>query len=221
MTRRDDPLPPQDGDLQRPSPELLLWAYRHGVFPMADPRSGVIDWYRPDPRGILPLDAFHVPGTLARAVRQRKFEIRSDTAFERVMRACAVDRSPWNRSWISDDLVRCYVELHHLGHAHSIEAWLGEQLVGGLYGVRIGAAFMGESMFSRPDLGGSNSSKICLVHLVRWLRSRGFILLDTQFWNPHLDQFGCIEVTADEYLARLQRAIGREVAWGAFQPLCE
>ena len=219
MTRRDDP--PPDSDLQRPSADVLLWAYRRGVFPMADPRSGVVDWYRPDPRGILPLDQFTVPRNLARAVRQRPFKIRSDTAFERVMRSCAFDRSVWNQSWISDDLIGGYVELHRIGNAHSVEAWLGDQLVGGLYGVHIGGAFMGESMFSRPHLGGTNSSKICLVHLVRWMRLRGFTLLDTQFWNPHLEQFGCVEITAKQYLRQLQRAVNRDVSWGAFEALQE
>lgn len=214
--------PPPQSNPQRPSPELLLWAYGHGIFPMADPdlrshTGGPIDWYSPDPRGILPLHpatAFRIPQNLQREVRRARFQIKSDTAFERVMRACGTDRAHDNRSWISEPLIDAYVQLHNLGFAHSIEAWRDGQLVGGLYGVHIGGAFFGESMFSRPDLGGTNSSKVCLVHLVNHLRQRGFALLDTQFSNPHLEQFGCVEIDADDYLARLDQAIRAPVSWG-------
>jgi leucyl/phenylalanyl-tRNA--protein transferase len=216
--------PPAGGDSQRPSAELLLWAYGHGVFPMADPSgpSSRIDWYCPDPRGILPLqppEAFHVSKNMAREVRRARFEIRSDTVFEQVIRACATSRADDNPSWLNEDLIASYIALHQLGHAHSVEAWREGQLVGGLYGVHIGSAFFGESMFSRPWNGGANSSKVCLVHLVRSLRSRGFSLLDTQFWNPHLDQFGCVEISADEYLAMLNDAIRRPASWGEFDQL--
>lgn len=205
---------------------MLLWAYGHGVFPMADPEAAkaaapTIDWYFPDPRGILPLegDAFGMPGNVAREVRRGRFEIGADAAFEQVIRACAVARSPTNQSWLNEQLIAAYIELHRMGHAHSIEARRSSDraLVGGLYGVQIGGAFFGESMFHRPELGGSNSSKVCLVHLVRWLRQRGFTLLDTQFWNPHLDQFGCIEIAAEEYLDMLARAIRLPATWGQFE----
>jgi leucyl/phenylalanyl-tRNA--protein transferase len=129
------------------------------------------------------------------------------------MRACGTDRSLTNRSWINEGIVDAYVALHQLGFAHSVEAWLGDKLVGGLYGVHIGGAFFGESMFSRPDLGGTNASKVCLVHLVKHLRERGFTLLDTQFSTPHLAQFGCVEVDAEHYLAMLNKAVRTFASW--------
>lgn len=205
-------------DPQRPTPEMLLWAYAHGIFPMADPETNRIDWYSPDPRGIIPLDAFHVPKNLAREVRKGRFDIRFDTAFESVMRACAVDRGNNNESWINNRLITAYTALHERGNAHSVEAWHDEQLVGGLYGVSIGGAFFGESMFTRPDRGGTNASKICLVHLVRHLTDRGFTLLDTQFTNPHLEQFGCIEISRDSYLEQLAHAIHAPVTWDTKSP---
>jgi leucyl/phenylalanyl-tRNA--protein transferase len=186
---------------------------------MADPFTARIEWFSPDPRAILPLDRMHVPRTLARAVRGGRFSIRSDTAFEAVMRACAAPRRDDPLTWIDERLVHAYGDLFERGHAHSVEAWLGETLVGGLYGVHVGAAFFGESMFIRPDRGGSQSSKVCLVHLVRWLRHRGFMLLDIQFRNPHLEQFGCIEIPRDDYLRRLEDAVDRAVSWGAFRVL--
>jgi leucyl/phenylalanyl-tRNA--protein transferase len=213
--------PPVDPD--DPTAELLVWAYSNAIFPMVDPDLDRIDWFHPDPRGILPLhppEAIHVPRNLAREVRKGRFAIRSDAAFESVMRECATARSLDNRSWMNERLLQAYLELFKLGHAHSIEAWLGEpphqELVGGLYGVHVGGAFFGESMFSRPAKGGSNSSKVCLVHLVRWLRSRGFLLLDTQFANEHLEQFGCVEIPAAEYHQVLAKAIAANATWGEF-----
>jgi leucyl/phenylalanyl-tRNA--protein transferase len=137
------------------------------------------------------------------------------------MRECATERSASNRSWMNERLLRSYVELHRRGHAHSIEAWLQDELVGGLYGVHIGGAFFGESMFSRPGRGGTNASKVCLVHLVRWLQKRGFSLLDTQFRTPHLAQFGCTEIPAREYRTTLANAVAAEVAWGEFNSEAE
>ncbi len=194
----------------------LLTAYANGIFPMADPRTGQIGWFSPDPRAIIPLDLFHVPKNLARLVRQKKFVIRSNVEFEMVMRYCAKPRSKDNGSWMTDPLLAAYVELHQAGHAHSIEAWKDDKLVGGLYGVQLGGAFFGESMFSLPNRGGSNASKVCLVHLVRWMRHRGFNLLDTQFVNDHLLQFGVVEISRSTYLQRLRRAIRMDVAWGEF-----
>lgn len=205
-------------DPQEPSADMLMWTYARGIFPMADPRRGEIGWFSPDPRGIIPLEAFHVPKNLAREVRKGGFDIRADTAFEEVMRACAAPRHDDNLSWINDRLIVAYVDLHRRGHAHSVEAWRDGQLVGGLYGVSLGAAFFGESMFSRPRRGGTNASKVCLVHLVRWLRHRRFTLLDTQYWNPHLDQFGCVEIPAGRYLSMLQSAVRAPVSWGCFEP---
>jgi leucyl/phenylalanyl-tRNA--protein transferase len=204
-------------DLDRPSADLLVWAYCRGVFPMADPDSGQMMWVDPDPRGVIPLDAFRVPASLARVVRRQPFMITADRAFEAVMKGCAEPRPDEdNQTWIDDRLLTAYTDLHHRGGAHSIEAWHRGQLVGGLYGVQIGGAFFGESMFIRPDLGGTNASKVCLVHLVNHLRTRGFLLLDTQFWNPHLDQFGCVEIPRADYLAQLGPAITASATWGAF-----
>lgn len=214
--------PPHGADAQRPTPELLLWAYGHSLFPMANTDEGRIDWFSPDPRGVFPLDppeAFHVPRNVQRELRRGAFEIRSDCAFEEVMRACAQPRDEENGTWMNESLHKAYLGLFQMGHAHSVGAWRDGKLVGGLYGVHIGGAFFGESMFSRPGEGGSNSSKVCLAHLVHWLQKRGFTLLDTQFWNEHLDQFGCVEISAEQYLALLADAIRLPVTWGEFAPL--
>ena len=213
----DDDAPPPGSDPQHPTAAMLLWAYRHAIFPMVDPDRDVIEWFHPDPRGIIPLqpvEAFHIPKNLAREVRKARFHIRTDTAFERVMRECATDRTRFNRCWMNERLLAAYVKLFEIGHAHSIEAWLEDELVGGLYGVHIGGAFFGESMFSRPAIGGSNSSKVCLVHLVHHLRERGFTLLDTQFSNDHLDQFGCVEIDAEHYHMLLSKAVAMNIPWG-------
>jgi leucyl/phenylalanyl-tRNA--protein transferase len=194
--------------VQTPSltPELLLYAYQQGIFPMADPdRGGAIDWYAPDPRAILPLDAFHVPKTLERLVRQERFQVARDRAFEEVMRACA-DRSS---TWITDEIIQAYVALYHLGFAHSVECWKDGSLVGGLYGVALGGAFFGESMFHKER----DASKVALVHLVRRLRAQGFVLLDTQFVTPHLARFGAVEIPRSDYERRLRRALQVQAAW--------
>ncbi len=196
-----------------PNPELLLWAYARGIFPMADSRTRRIGWYSPDPRGILPLDDLHVSKSLARVVRAGRFEIRTDTAFERVMRECSSPSPGRGDTWIDERLIRAYGELHERGHAHSVEAWRGEDLVGGLYGVHLRAAFFGESMFSRPEIGGTDSSKVCLVHLVSVLNDRHFRLLDTQFLTPHLARVGCIEISRERYLRRLESALSAEAGW--------
>ncbi len=215
MTVTDD-TPPPGADPQQLTPALLEWAYRQGWFPMANPELGVIEWFNPDPRAIIPLDALHVSQTLSRDVRKGRFEIRCDTAFERVMRACAAPRTPDDSTWIDESIIEAYVLLHEQGSAHCIEAWLDDQLIGGLYGAQVSGAFFGESMFSRPDLGGTNASKVCLVHLAAWLRHRGFMLLDTQFRTDHLDQFGCIEIDREAYLERLAQAVQLDVTWGSF-----
>lgn len=194
----------------------LLTAYANAIFPMADPDTGEIHWYSPDPRAVIPLDTFHVPKNLARLIRQKKFVICCNSEFEQVMRYCAQPRSEDNGSWMVERLLAAYVELHQAGYAHSIEAWKDDQLVGGLYGVQLGGAFFGESMFSLPDRGGSNASKVCLVYLVRWMRHRGFRLLDTQFVNNHLLQFGVAEIPRAHYITQLQEAINMDVTWGNF-----
>jgi leucyl/phenylalanyl-tRNA--protein transferase len=182
---------------------------------MVDPRTGKLDYYSPDPRAVIPLDAFHVPRSVARVARSGVFEMRSDTAFERVIRACAESRAERPETWLDERLIRPYLELHRTGFAHSVEAWRDGELVGGLYGVRLGAAFFGESMFSRPELGGRDSSKVCLVTLVEWLRAGGFRLLDTQFKTPHLARFGCVEIPRERYLELLEDALERTARWPA------
>ena len=186
---------------------------------MADEESRRIEWFSPDPRGVIPLERFHVPKSLARVVRSGRFELTTDLEFETVMRQCAAPRRDDAGTWIDERLIAAYVELFERGRAHSVEAWQADRLVGGLYGVHLGAAFFGESMFSRPEQGGTDASKVALVGLVTLLRERGFELLDTQFRNPHLDQFGCIEISRDEYLARLGAALRRDAAWCAPGPL--
>ena len=181
-------------------PDTLLLAYSQGAFPMTD-RDGTTRWYTADPRGILPLDAFSVPRSLAQIVRQNRFEIRIDHAFGTVMRACMESRP--DGSWISEQLIHVYCRLHDLGFAHSVEAWQSGELVGGLYGVTLGAAFFGESMFYRTR----DASKVALVHLVDRLRDRGYELLDTQASTPHLRRFGCVEIRAEDYMRRLKRAL--------------
>ncbi len=209
--------PPQwSSDPARLTASRLLASYRRGWFPMADPLTGGIEWFNPDPRAVIPLETFHVPRNLAREVRRGAFEIRCDGDFEAVIRACAAPRRDDDPTWIDRRIVAAYMGLHERGRAHCLEAWREGRLVGGLYGVHIGGAFFGESMFSRPELGGSNSSKVCLVHLVRWLRRRGFLLLDSQFWNAHLAQFGCVEIERRWYLSLLEEAVGLDVTWGRF-----
>jgi len=196
---------------------LLLRAYAMGYFPMGDPETGQIDWYNPDPRGHLPLDGFRASASLRKTLRRGVFEVRADRAFEEVMRACAQPRPTQPETWINEEIIAVYTRLHRAGWAHSVEAWRAGQLVGGLYGVSIRGAFFGESMFSRPHLGGTDSSKVCLVRLVEHLRARGYTLLDTQFVNEHLQQFGCVAIPRADYLRRLARAIEqREVTWGEF-----
>jgi leucyl/phenylalanyl-tRNA--protein transferase len=180
---------------------------------MADPRTGSIGYYSPDPRAIIPLDGFHLPRSLARIARRGVFELRSDTVFEAVIRACAEPRRERPETWLDERLVRAYLELHARGFAHSVEAWRDGRLVGGLYGVHLGAAFFGESMFSRPEAGGRDSSKLCLAALVAWLREGGFHLLDTQFRTAHLARFGCVELPRALYLERLEEALERRGRW--------
>lgn len=187
--------------------ELLISAYASGWFPMAV-EGGEIRWFSPDPRGIIPLDAFHVSGRLARVVRRGGFRIRIDTAFEAVIRGCAEaerDRDDPG-TWISHEIIQSYVALHRRGLAHSVEAWRGDRLAGALYGVALGGAFFGESMFHRE----TDASKVALVALVERLRSRGYVLLDTQWVTGHLEQFGAVEIRREDYLKRLEAALAVE-----------
>src|SRR5229473_1041289 len=178
--------------------ELLLQGYRLGVFPMAM-EDDSIAWFSPDPRAILPLDRFHVPHDLRRVQRKQAFEIKIDNRFGEVIRACAKRKD----TWINREIIESYEKLHELGFAHSVEAWSKGKLAGGLYGVAIGGAFFGESMFHRV----TDASKIALVALVERLRARKFALLDTQWITPHLQQFGAIEISREHYLKLLMRAV--------------
>lgn len=196
----------------RLTPELLLRAYAEGVFPMAERRdSPELYWVSPERRGIIPLDAFHVPRRLARTVRGGRFTVTSDLAFIDVMKACAAPAEGREQSWINDEILRLYSALHVSGHAHSIECWRDGALAGGLYGVSLGAAFFGESMFSRER----DASKVALVHLAARLIEGGYQLLDTQFITTHLAQFGTIEIPRQQYLSRLRRALGAQAYWPA------
>ncbi len=187
------------------TPELLLYTYSQGIFPMGDD-DGEIYWYDPDPRAIIPLDDnFHVPRSLVRRIRQGGFEVRVDSAFRQVITACAAPDQNRESTWITPPIIDIYCELQRLGYAHSVETWIDGELVGGLYGVAIGGLFAGESMFSRA----TDSSKIALVYLVERLRAGGFTLLDTQFMTEHLRRFGTIEIPRAEYQARLRRALKR------------
>jgi leucyl/phenylalanyl-tRNA--protein transferase len=190
----------------RLDPETLLSAYAQGAFPMAD-RDDQIRWYTADPRGVLPLDAFHVPRTLRQIVKQNRFEIRFNTAFRETMHACSQNRD--GSTWINEKLIHAYVHLTMLGFAHSVEAWKDGELAGGLYGVSLGGAFFGESMFHRVR----DASKVALVALVERLIDRGYVLLDTQATTPHLARFGAINIPSSEYLRRLGQALPKKCSF--------
>lgn len=194
-----------DDDFPELTPELLLGAYAAGVFPMAEGRhDGGIGWYDPPLRGILPLDALHVPARLRRTVRARIYDVTFNQDFQAVIRACADARA---ETWINDIIIDLYTETHRRGFAHSVEVRDKQSgaIVGGLYGISLGAAFFGESMFSRAR----DASKVGFVHLAARLRTRGFTLWDAQFVNPHLLQFGCIEISRASYHKRLRDALSR------------
>lgn len=192
------------------TPEILLRAYAQGLFPMAERRDDpALYWVSPELRGIIPLKDFHVPRRLARTIRSGRYRVTADQAFDRVMRGCAEPARGREESWINDEILRLYAALHSSGHAHSVECWQDGALAGGLYGVHLGAAFFGESMFSRAR----DASKVALVSLVERLRQGGFVLLDTQFLTPHLASFGARAIPRNEYLALLHRAIAGPALW--------
>lgn len=192
-------------------PDVLLRMYASGVFPMADGKDGEIYLYSPDPRTIILPEHFHVPDSLRRTWRSGRFEIRFNTCFDAVMRQCAAR----DETWISDDIIRSYVLLHERGAAHSVEAWRNGALVGGLYGVALGGAFFGESMFHIER----DASKVALVALVEHMRVRGMTLLDVQYSTPHLRRFGAEDVPRARYLELLEEALGLEVSWGGSETL--
>ncbi|QQP88205.1 leucyl/phenylalanyl-tRNA--protein transferase [Skermanella sp. TT6] len=184
--------------------QLLLRAYAAGIFPMAESaESDELYWFDPEQRGILPLDGMHVPRRLRRTVRSGRFEVRIDSDFDGVIQGCAEATRDRPKTWINGEIIRLYSVLYDLGFAHSVEAWRDGRLVGGLYGVALGGAFFGESMFSRE----TDASKVALVHLVARLRRNGFTLLDTQFVTEHLSQFGTVEIPRSSYRAQLARAL--------------
>ena len=185
---------------------LLLDAYRQGWFPMGERGTMRLDWFSPDPRGVLPLDDYHAPARLGRRLRQGRFGVTIDTAFLDVVRECAARR---DETWISDLIIDSYRELHRLGHAHAVEVWLNDALVGGLYGVAVGGAFFGESMFH--DV--TDASKVALHALVQRLRAGGFTLLDIQWVTPHLAQFGAVAIPRVEYLRQLAAAVARSATF--------
>ena len=185
------------------TPEGIELAYRYGIFPMANSVTGDIYWCRPEPRAIIPLDGFHISRSLAKVIRQNRFEITFDTDFEGVMRCCA-DRK--EGTWISEDFIQVYGEMHQLGKAHSVEAWKDGKLVGGTYGVSLGAAFMAESMFHYE----TNASKVVLAALVSRLNERGYELLDVQYLTSHLKSLGAVEIPHQNYMLLLHAALKKD-----------
>lgn len=190
--------------------DALLRAYAQGIFPMAEDASDPeVFWVRPETRGVIPLDKFHVPRSLAKLIRKEPYKIRFDHDFEAVIDACAERRDERRSTWINGPIREAYGELFKIGHCHTVEAWREGALVGGLYGVTLGRAFFGESMFSRER----DASKICLYHLVQHLNERGFILLDTQFTTEHLVRFGAIDVPQLQYEKLLAEALQGEAVF--------
>jgi leucyl/phenylalanyl-tRNA--protein transferase len=192
------------------TPDILLRTYAAGIFPMAESAEDpTLFWVDPETRGILPLEKFRVSRGLQRKLRRGLFEVRCDTAFEEVVRACAARTSERPTTWINEEIIRLYLGLHAMGHAHSVECWGDGELAGGLYGVCIGGAFFGESMFSRT----TDASKIALAHLVARLRHGGYQLLDTQFVTSHLEQFGVTEIGRNEYQEILSSALAADASF--------
>jgi leucyl/phenylalanyl-tRNA---protein transferase len=186
------------------TPQVLLKAYTAGIFPMAESADDpALYWIEPDERGVIPLDKFHISTSLRKTVRRKKFEVRVDTAFDQVIKACAEKTGTRDVTWINHRILKLYMQLHRMGCCHSVESWQNGQLVGGLYGVRIGAVFFGESMFSRA----TDASKVALVHLVARLNAGGFKLLDAQFQNSHLAQFGTYTIPKKQYRPILEEAL--------------
>jgi leucyl/phenylalanyl-tRNA---protein transferase len=196
------------------TPQVLLKAYSAGIFPMAESADDpALYWIEPDERGVIPLDRFHISKSLRKSVRHAGFEIRIDSAFEDVMKLCAEKTDDRDETWINHRILKLYAQLHKMGCCHSVETWKDGQLVGGLYGLRIGAVFFGESMFSRAN----DASKVALVHLVARLNFGGFQLLDAQFLNPHLEQFGCYTIAKADYRPILEAALDGEGDFAGFR----
>ncbi|MEM9420585.1 MAG: leucyl/phenylalanyl-tRNA--protein transferase [Planctomycetota bacterium] len=209
--------PPDDpGETDSLTPELIVRAYLAGAFPMAEGRAGAVQWYSPDPRAVIPitdndpLGEFHVRRSLAKRVRNAGYTVTRDQAFAQVITRCAQPRTnDEGDTWISPEVAQVFTDLHQLGYAHSVECWDDGELIGGVYGLALGGAFFGESMFSRKPY----ASQVSLVHLVEHLRARGYTLFDVQFVNPHLVQFGVVEVRRAQYLRLLGDAVALPVSW--------
>lgn len=198
------------GEALEITPDLMIRAYAIGLFPMApDAGSAELEWYDPPMRGVLPLDAFHIPRRLYRTVMSDRFEVVSDRDFRATIVACAQPAPGREQTWINAQIIDLFCALHDMGYAHSVETWRDGRMVGGLYGVSIGGAFFGESMFSRER----DASKVALVHLVARLRVGGYGLLDTQFGTAHLATFGGVEIPATDYKRRLRHALALPAAW--------
>jgi leucyl/phenylalanyl-tRNA---protein transferase len=195
------------------TPDILLQAYAAGIFPMAErAEDNALYWVEPDERGIIPLDLLHISHSLRKAVRRKTFEVRVDTAFGQVMEECARKTATRPSTWINKRILTLYNQLHARGDAHSVECWQGNELAGGLYGVKIGAAFFGESMFAKAD----NASKVALVHLVARLNAGSFTLLDAQFMNPHLQTLGAVAISKAAYKKLLVPAIAAQANFHRF-----
>ena len=195
------------GDL---SPEYLLDAYRHGIFPWPVYEDEPMLWWSPDPRAILPLDGLHISRRLQRTLRSKKFRVTCDQAFADVLAACATGPGREEGTWLTNEMICAYVAMHRLGHAHSIEVWQDDRLVGGVYGIAIGGLFSAESMFYRAR----DASKVALAHLVAHLKIRAYLLLDVQQWTPHTGRLGVLEIPRNEYLKRLAKAVEQPVTFG-------
>lgn len=207
MSRRFDPFAIEI------TPELIVRAYRAGIFPMAeDAADEDLFWVSPELRGILPLDGFHLSASLRKAIRKSAFEVRVDTDFPGIIEGCATVGDDRSTTWINRTIRGVYGELFRRGVAHTVEVWDGDELVGGLYGLAIGGAFFGESMFHRR----TNASKMAMAHLVERLQAGGFVLLDTQFLTPHLESLGGVEIPREDYEERLADALLLDGNWSAW-----
>lgn len=189
--------------------EQLLYGYASGVFPMAEGKRGRIYWYAPDPRAIIPIATYKPQKSLRPIINQKKFDIRFDTSFEQVMRHCAAPRTDDHNTWISEEIIGAYTQLHRMGYAHSVEAFENGELAGGLYGVALGGAFFGESMFYlRP-----NASKVAFYYLIEQLKQQQFELLDTQFINDNVQRYGAIEIPREHYMLLMEQALLKKVTF--------
>ncbi|AAM71592.1 MAG TPA: leucyl/phenylalanyl-tRNA--protein transferase [Chlorobaculum sp.] len=189
--------------------EDILRAYRHGFFPMADSREGTVSWCQPYQRAVVPLDSFRPSRSLRRVIGKKRFTIKINSVFEQVIRACSQPRSTGQETWLSEEIIKVFLKLHRLGVAHSVESWQDGELAGGLYGLSMGGAFFGESMF----FFRSDASKVAFAWLVGYLKRKGYLLLDAQIMNPHLESLGAIEIPHEEYMVQLERALGKKISF--------